>query len=183
MGRFVPIKNMALLIDALAQMAPADPALHLLLVGEGPELQSLKEQAARLRVTRAVTFAGYVPQAQMAPYYRTADLFALGSDFDNSPNVVLEAMACGLPVVATNVGGVAEYVAPGRGGDLVPRGDAAAMAGVLGDWLSSAERRRDAAAFNRQRVVQEFSWRASASRLLDVYRAVLQDRQQMRATA
>ena len=182
-GRFVPIKNMALLIDALAQMAPADPALHLLLVGEGPELQSLKDQAARLGVTRAVTFAGYVSQAEMAPYYRTADLFALGSDFDNSPNVVLEAMACGLPVVATNVGGVAEYVAPGRGGDLVPRGDAAAMAGVLGDWMASAERRRDAAAFNRQRVVQEFSWRASASRLLDVYRAVLQDRQQMKATA
>ena len=182
-GRFVPIKNMALLIDALAQMAPADPALHLLLVGEGPELQSLKEQAARLRVTRAVTFAGYVPQAQMAPYYRTADLFALGSDFDNSPNVVLEAMACGLPIVATNVGGVAEYVAPGRGGDLVPRGDAAAMAGELGDWLSSAERRRDAGAFNRQRVVQDFSWRASASRLLDVYRAVLSDRGQTKATA
>jgi len=182
-GRFVPIKNMALLIDALARMAPADPGLHLLLVGEGPELQSLREQAGRLGVTRAVTFAGYVPQSEMAPYYRTADLFALGSDFDNSPNVVLEAMACGLPVVATAVGGVAEYVAAGRGGDLVPRGDATAMAGVIGDWMSSAERRRAAGAFNRQRVVQEFSWRASANRLLEVYRAVLRDREQMKATA
>ena len=182
-GRFVPIKNMALLIDAMARMASTEPDLYLLLVGEGPELQSLKEQAARLGVTRAVTFAGYVPQSEMAPYYRTADLFALGSDFDNSPNVVLEAMACGLPVVATNVGGVAEYVASGRGGDLVPKGDAAAMAGVIGDWMSSVERRRAAGAFNRQRVVQEFSWRASASRLLDVYRAVLQDREQMKATA
>ena len=181
-GRFVPIKNMALLIEALAKMAPADPSLHLLLVGEGPELQSLKEQAARLDVTRAVTFAGYVPQAEMAPYYHTADLFALGSDFDNSPNVVLEAMACGLPVVATEVGGVAEYVAP-RGGALVPRRDAMAMAGMLGDWMSSVERRRAAGAFNRQRVLQEFSWRASASRLLDVYRAVLADREQMKATA
>jgi len=182
-GRFVPIKNMALLIDALAQMALADPRLHLLMVGEGPELQSLTEQAARLGVARAVTFAGYVPQSEMAPYYRTTDLFALGSDFDNSPNVVLEAMACGLPVVATAVGGVAEYVASGRGGDLVPRGDATAMAGVIGDWMSSAERRRAAGAFNRQRVVQEFSWRASASRLLDVYRAVLADREQMKAPA
>ena len=182
-GRFVPIKNMALLIDAMAKMAPADPSLHLLLVGEGPELQSLKEQAARLGVARAVTFAGYVPQSEMAPYYRTADLFALGSNFDNSPNVVLEAMACGLPIVATAVGGVAEYVASGRGGDLVPRGDAIAMAGVLGDWMSSVERRRAAGAFNHQRVVQEFSWRASASRLLDVYRAILADREQMKATA
>ncbi|MDP3716263.1 MAG: glycosyltransferase family 4 protein [Acidobacteriota bacterium] len=182
-GRFVPIKNMALLIEALAKMVPADPSLHLLLVGEGPELQSLKDQAGRLGVARAVTFAGYVPQAEMAPYYRTADLFALGSDFDNSPNVVLEAMACGLPVVATAVGGVAEYIASGRGGDLVPRGDATAMSGVLGDWMSSVERRRAAGAFNRQRVLQEFSWRASATRLLEVYRGVLQDRHQMKATA
>lgn len=182
-GRFVPIKNMALLIDALALMAPADPGLHLLLVGEGPELQSLKNQAARRGLSRAVTFAGYVPQSEMAAYYRTADLFALGSNFDNSPNVVLEAMACGLPVVATAVGGLAEYVTAGRGGDLVPRGDATAMAGVLGGWMSDLERRRAAGAFNRQRVVQEFSWRASASRLLDVYRAVLQDRQQIKASA
>ena len=182
-GRFVPIKNMALLIDALARMVPSDPDLHLLLVGEGPELDALKQQAGRLNVTRAVTFAGYVPQHEMARYYRTADVFALASDFDNSPNVVLEAMACGLPVVATDVGGVAEYVAAGRGGDLVPRGDATAMAGVLGDWLSSADRRRAAGAFNRQRVVQEFSWRASAARLLEVYQGVLQERQQMRATA
>jgi glycosyltransferase involved in cell wall biosynthesis len=86
-------------------------------------------------------------------------------------------------VVATAVGGVAEYVAPGRGGDLVPRGDATAMAGVIGDWMSSGERRRAAGAFNRQRVVQEFSWRASANRLLEVYRAVLRDREQMKATA
>ena len=182
-GRFVPIKNMALLIDALALMAPADPGLHLLLVGEGPELQTLRQQAGRLGVTQAVTFAGYVPQADMAPYYRTADVFALASDFDNSPNVVLEAMACGLSVIATDVGGVSGYVAAGRGGELVPRGDATAMAGVLGDWLSNADRRRAAGVFNRQRVVQEFSWRASAAGLLDVYRAVLQERQQMKATA
>lgn len=182
-GRFVPLKNMALLIEALALMLPADPSLHLLLVGEGPELQALQQQAGRLGVTQAVTFAGYVPQADMAPYYRTADLFALASDFDNSPNVVLEAMACGLPVVATDVGGVAEYVAPGRGGHLVPQGNAAAMADALSDWLSNADRRRDAGAFNRQRVVDDFSWRASAARLLDVYREVLQDRRQMKATA
>ena len=74
-------------------------------------------------------------------------------------------------------------MAAGRGGDLVPRGDATAMAGVLGDWLSSADRRRAAGAFNRQRVVQEFSWRASAACLLEVYQGVLRQRQQMRATA
>lgn len=175
-GRFVPIKNTALLIDAVAQMTSSDPALHLLLVGEGPEMNALRQQADRLGIARSVTFAGYVAQQDLAPYYRTADVFALASDFDNSPNVVLEAMACGLPVVATNVGGVAEYVTPGRGGDLVGRRDATALAGVLGDWLANTDGRREAGAYNRQRVVQEFSWRASAARLLEVYREVVDRR-------
>ena len=176
-GRFVPIKNVALLVDALARMRHADPTTHLLLVGEGPERRALEQQAARHGVAGAVTFAGYIPQEQMASYYRTADVFALGSEFDNSPNVVLEAMACGVPIVATDVGGVAEYVAVERGGSLVPRGDPAAMARALGVWLNDAGRRRAASTFNRQVVLERFSWRASAQRLLEVYREVLDRRQ------
>ena len=175
-GRFVPIKNMALLLDALARMRQVDPAVHLLLVGEGPEQRALERQAARLGVDSAVSFAGYVPQDQMAPYYRAADVFALASEFDNSPSVVLEAMACGVPVVASDVGGVAEYVRTDRGGSLVPRGDAPAMARALGQWLGDADRRRAASAFNRQLVLERFSWRASAERLLEVYREVLDRR-------
>jgi len=116
----------------------------------------------------------------MAPYYRAADVFALPSEFDNSPNVVLEAMACGLPVVATDVGGVADYVVGDRGGSLVPGGDAGALADALNRWLAADDRRRAASVFNRQRVVERFSWRASAERLLEVYREVL-DRRLTRA--
>ena len=123
-----------------------------------------------------VTFAGYVPQNDLGPYYRSADLFVLASDFDNSPNVVLEAMSCGVPVVATDVGGVAEYVAAARGGDLVPARDPAALAHAIETWLADANRRKAAGAFNRQRVVQQFSWRASAQRLLEVYQAVIDER-------
>ena len=175
-GRFVPIKNMALLVDALARLRQVDTAAHLLLVGEGPDRRALQQQALRLGVVDAVTFVGYIPQEQMAPYYRAADVFALASEFDNSPNVVLEAMACGLPVVGTDVGGVAEYVIDERGGSLVPRADADAMARALDRWLSDAGARRQASAFNRQRVVDRFSWRASAERLLEVYREVLDRR-------
>ena len=183
-GRFVPIKNQALLVDAVAQMQSSDPSVHLLLVGEGPELGALRRRVDELGIGRSVTFAGYVPQELMAPYYRTADVFALSSDFDNSPNVVLEAMACGLPVVSTDVGGVAEYVTPRRGGDLVARRDVVAMAGALGDWLADGHRRREAGAYNRQRVVQEFTWRTSAKRLLELYQEVLAKRDSgVRATA
>ena len=176
-GRFVPIKNMALLIDAMAQVAQNDPSAHLVLVGEGPEKGNLRAQVQRLGLTKRVTLAGYVAQEDLGPYYRSADLFVLSSDFDNSPNVVLEAMACGVPVVATRVGGVGEYVSTERGGELVAPRDADALSRAIEHWLSDADRRRTAGAFNRQRVIQEFSWRASAERLLDVYRGVIADRE------
>ena len=175
-GRFVPIKNMALVVQSFAPVAAADPAAHLVLIGEGPEQGNLQAQVAELGLVSRVTFAGYVPQDQLGTYYRSADLFVLASDFDNSPNVVLEAMSCSMPVVATRVGGVADYVtAPG--GELVERGDAVAMARVMGAWLGDEQRRRDAGAFNRDRIVRDFSWRASAQRLLAVYEMVLSNRQ------
>ena len=179
-GRFVPIKNMTLLVDAMALLRRTDSSAHLLLVGEGPDQRAVSQRAAELGISGAVTFAGYVAQDQLAPYYRAADVFALASDFDNSPNVVLEAMACGLPVVATDVGGVAGFVAAERGGSLVPRGDTAAMASAIGRWLTDEARQRSARTSNRQLVLERYSWRASAERLLDVYREVL-DRRAMAA--
>ena len=182
-GRLVPIKNMTLLVNAFARVAQADPSAHLVLVGEGPEQAQLAALADRHGITKRITFAGYVPQEQLGPYYRTADLFALSSDFDNSPNVVLEAMACGLPAVSTNVGGAAEYIVQGQGGSLVAARDEVALAGAIEDWLRDAERRRDAGAFNRQRVLQQFSWRASAQRLLEVYQTVIAERAAVRVPA
>ena len=82
--------------------------------------------------------------------------------------------------MATDVGGVADYVVGDRGGSLVLAGDADALADGLTRWLADDGRRRAAAVFNRQRVLEHFSWRASAERLLEVYREVL-DRRLTRA--
>ena len=110
--------------------------------------------------------------------YRTADVFALASEFDNSPNAVLEAMAAGLPVVATDVGGVRAYVETGRGGDLVPAGDATRTADALASWLESPNRRAAARAHNRQVALDRYSWRTSARRLLAVYERVIATRRE-----
>lgn len=172
-ARLVPIKNVALLIEALAILRHRVPAAHLLIVGEGPESAALKRRAAALGVSGAVTFAGYVPLSQTPAFYRTADAFGLSSDFDNSPNAVLEAMASALPVVTTDVGGVREFVSDRAGGAIVPAGDAAAFASALGRYLESASSAREAGVFNRARAATEFSWRASALRLMDVYNRVI----------
>jgi len=175
-SRLVPIKNVALLVDAVAMLRRRMPGVHLLVVGDGPEATALKRRAAMHQMTDAVTFAGYVAQADTPMYYRAADVFGLSSDFDNSPNVVLEAMASALPVVTTDVGGVREFVSDRMGGAVVPARDAAALADNLGAYLSSPHAAGEAGAFNRARAVSEFSWRASALRLLDTYRRVIASR-------
>jgi glycosyltransferase involved in cell wall biosynthesis len=172
-GRLVPIKNAQLLIDALPGVRARVPGAHLLLIGDGPDRTALERHASALGIRHAVTFAGYVPLSELPAWYRSADVFALSSQFDNSPNVVLEAMACGLPVVATDVGGVRGFVETGRGGDLVPGGDVEGLAGALARWLESRERRQAACAHNRRVIRERYSWRASAKRLLEVYEAVL----------
>jgi glycosyltransferase involved in cell wall biosynthesis len=86
---------------------------------------------------------------------------------------VLEAIATGLPIVATNVGGVGEYVEPPVGGMLVPKGDALAMGTEILDFVRDESGRRRTGAYNRQRAVTTFSWRTSAEQLLAAYERVL----------
>jgi glycosyltransferase involved in cell wall biosynthesis len=171
-ARLVPIKNLRLLIDAVALVRARVSNVHLLIVGSGPEADALKQHAAILDLADAVTWVGYVSHADTPPFYRTGNVFALSSDFDNSPNVVLEAMASGLPVVTTDVGGVREFVGDGAGGAVVPPRDAAALAAALERFLVSPVLARTAGAHNGKRARAEFSWRTSAQRLLDVYHRV-----------
>jgi glycosyltransferase involved in cell wall biosynthesis len=175
-ARLVPIKNVALLLDAFAIVRERDGNAHLVIVGDGPEAQNLRARAHALGWSDAVIFAGAVPFDDVPSFYRTADVFALSSTFDNSPNVVLEAMATGLPIVTTEVGGVGEFVTDRRGGVIVPDGDVQGFASALQSVLGDSAFARSAAEFNRQRTAAGFSWRTSAARLLDVYQSVIAKR-------
>jgi glycosyltransferase involved in cell wall biosynthesis len=175
----VPIKNVQRLLDAMALVRGRSAAAHLVIVGDGPESGTLRRHAAGLGISDAVTFAGYAPHAETPDFYRAADVFALSSDFDNSPNVVLEAMASGLPVVTTDVGGARELVSDRAGaspGAIIVDSDAAALAAGLEQYLAAPDEARAAGAYNRTRAVAEFSWRTSALRLLDVYHRVVSAR-------
>jgi glycosyltransferase involved in cell wall biosynthesis len=172
-SRLVPIKNVALFVDAMAVVHRARPDAFAVIAGDGPLESALRRRAEVLGLSEVIRFAGYVDQPGLPRWYRAADVFVLSSDFDNSPNVVLEAMATGLPVVATNVGGVADYLDAPQGGALVPKGDAASMATEILALLDSEGRRREAGAFNRQRATTKFSWRTSAEQLLAAYQQAM----------
>ena len=123
-GRLVPQKDVPNLLDAFAKHHAAHPRSRLAIVGDGALRDEMVAHAASLGVGEAVAFLGIrrdVPQLMAA-----ADVFVMSSAWEGLPNVVMEAMAAGLPVVSTNVGGVAELVEDPGTGALVPASDAGA---------------------------------------------------------
>ena len=172
-GRFAPLKNVSLLVEAFAELRRHRPRARLLLVGEGALEGRLRSDARRLGVQDDVIFVGARPLAELPTYYSAADVFALPSSFDNSPNVLLEAMACELPVVATRVGGVPRYVEDGRSGSLVDPGQPAALAAALGRVLEDIELRSRLVAGGLEQARNGRSWAASARKLLDLYERLI----------
>ncbi len=105
-GNLVAVKGIDILLDALAQTS--DAPWHLTVIGDGPDRQALERRATSLGIGKRVTFVGRVAHDELGDWYRAADLLALPSRSEGVPNVLLEALACGTPYVATAVGGVAE---------------------------------------------------------------------------
>ena len=128
-ARHHPVKDQATLVRAFALAAGALPDVDLVLVGDGPLRNDLTRLAADLGVTNRVVFAGVRPD--VPDWLRAADVFALTSVSEAASLTLLEAMATGLPVVVSAVGGNPEIVRAGRDGLLFARGDAAGLAGCI----------------------------------------------------
>lgn len=128
--------------------------LRLVLVGEGPERAKIEELCRDLHVTDAVTLAGQ--QDDINPYYGIADVFLLPSLSEGCPNALLEAMAAGVPVVATAVGGIPEVVTGGRDAILVKKRDAAGLATATAQILKD-QRFRDRLVSNAREIISRKS--------------------------
>ena len=174
-GRFVPLKNLPLLIDAFELVRREEPNATLLLVGEGALEGTVRQQVRRLHLERSVRFLGQVPHDRLPELYATADVVLLSSSFDNSPNAVLEAGACERPVVATRVGGVPRYVTHGENGLLVEPDDVRGFAAATLRLLENPELRRRMGRAGRRRVVERHSWRRSAEKLLSLYESLVRE--------
>jgi glycosyltransferase involved in cell wall biosynthesis len=128
-GRLDREKNPLMLADVLARLAERDPAWRLIVCGEGSLAGELAERLEQLGVARSAELRGYVPHERLAGLYREAQLLLHVSFTEGVPQVLYEAFAAALPVVATDVGGVA--AAAGEAATLVPPGDPAAAAAAL----------------------------------------------------
>jgi glycosyltransferase involved in cell wall biosynthesis len=132
-GRLSAEKRHVDLIRAFARVRTTGPASHLVIAGDGPERPRLEREIVRWRMQREVTLLGELHD--VAPLYQLADLFTLPSATEGCPGVLLEAMAAGVPVVASRVGGIPEVVRDGRTALLVAPGDVEDLASAIARML------------------------------------------------
>ncbi|MFI0794479.1 MULTISPECIES: glycosyltransferase [Micromonospora] len=165
-GRLSAEKGVDVLVEALALLPPE---VSLDVAGDGPARAGLAELARR-RAPGRVRFHGRLDKARLHALVRSAAVAAVPSRWnENQPMAVLEAFACGVPVVATDLGGLPELVTPGVDGEVVAADDPAALAAALGGVLADPARAHRMGLAGRARVERDFSPQAHLARLGEVY--------------
>ena len=167
-GHLRPEKNPVRAVEALAASGRADA--QLLILGDGPERPRVEEAARRLGLERRVHLAGH--RADPRDDYRAMDAFLISSDTEQMPVALLEAMACALPVVSTDVGDV-RAILPQESSELVVRAEAAALGRALGVLLGDPARGRSLGTSNRAHVEREFTFEGMVGAYRTLYGAAL----------
>lgn len=170
-ARFDPIKNHELLLDAFALARRSHPDAALVLVGDGDTRAALEQRARRSDLDGSVVFTG--DRRDTPDLYRCFDVFALTSKLEGTSMSILEAMATGCCVIATDVGGSGALLDRGAAGVLVPSGDTTALADRLSALLADADQRRTFGDAARSRVISNYSQRTMALQYLAIYRALI----------
>ncbi len=156
-GRLTPVKDFATMLRAVRMVADADPAFQLDIVGDGPSRPDLERLRRQLRLERHVTFHGARPDARSL--LAQAKLFVQSSLSEGISLTLLEAMAAGVPIVATRVGGTPEVVNHGVTGLLVPPGEPAALAAAMLTMLGDSDLAEGMSRSARMRAEHEFNLR------------------------
>jgi glycosyltransferase involved in cell wall biosynthesis len=168
-----PRKGIRFLIEAAAQLKPRFPELKLVIAGDGFERPELERLAAERGLAEDCTFLGWVPNADLPPLYRAAAVSVIPSLEEGFGIPAAEAMGCGIPVVASDAGGLPEVVEDGTCGFVVPKGNADALAEAIGRLLADPELRARMGAAARERALRLFDWDIAARAFDSLYRQVL----------
>lgn len=178
--RFIGKKGIDCSIQALKMLRDQGMDCTLRLAGDGPELASLRELADRLSVCKDVQFLGFLDQVTLREEMETAHIFlhpsrvTSGGDREGIPNSLLEAMAAGMPVVATAHSGIPEAVESGKEGILTPENDVEAIAQAVSN-VAEIETWRAMSLAAHRRIVSQFSTEAAATALETIYREVCRE--------
>jgi glycosyltransferase involved in cell wall biosynthesis len=173
-GRLEPQKRLDLLLRAFGAVRQRAPEARLVVVGDGSLRDRLEKLARKLGIGDACQFLGH--RLDVAGLHDAFDMFVQSSEYEGTPNAVLEAMAMGTPLVATDVGGTSELAFPGIHALVVPPRNAPALAGAIQDVLGdpAAAKRRAGAA--RDHVEQDLSFATRTRRLETIYDELMASR-------
>ncbi len=167
---FRPEKRHDILLRAFAQVRQRHPEVRLTMVGDGPEFRRIKCLIAELNLTDAVVLTGYLPQAEIATCMQKSQALVLASEFETFGVVLIEALASGLPVIATRCGGPEDIVTP-ESGFLIPVNDVEALAGTMQQMITENHR------FNpqniRQMAVEKYSSQRYRQAIHDLYNEIM----------
>lgn len=172
-GRLVPVKGYDVLVEAVRLLATEAPHLHLLLVGDGESRQALADRIGKLALAERVTLAGYQDREQVMAILKSSDMFVMPSRYEGTPIALLEAGALGLPIVASNVGGIPELVRDEQEALLVPAADSQALARALSLLANDRDLAMQLGQRAAQRVRDEFHLDVQVQKTHDAYRRAL----------
>ena len=163
-GHLIELKGNHLTLAALQEL----PQAYLIVIGEGEERIKLEQLAARLGVAGRVRFVGVVPNVELAQWYSAADILVLASSREGWPNVLLESMACGTPVIATRTWGTPEVVSEPAAGRLIERRDAASIANAIRELFAALPPRTAT-----RQYAERYSWEATTAAQLALFRDIV----------
>lgn len=164
-GHLVPVKGHELILRALQSL----PESTLLVIGEGPLRKDLEQLAQQLGITHQVRFLGAMQQSELRQYYSAADALILASEREGWANVLLESMACGTPVIASNVWGTPEVVAAPEAGILMKERTPSALVEAVRTMQQQPPERA-----HTRRYAEQFSWQATTDGQLQLFEKILQ---------
>jgi glycosyltransferase involved in cell wall biosynthesis len=177
LGRLISIKRVDIFLRSLAIISHQMPSVRGIVAGDGPERAALERLAASLGLTECVTFVGH--QGDVASLFRNTACLVLCSDAEGFPNVALEAMAAGVPIIATPAGDLANIIEHGKTGFIVDFGDAEAISMAAARLIASPEMRLAMGKAARERVLRLYSLDALKHRLLAIYADVVRRKQRV----
>jgi D-inositol-3-phosphate glycosyltransferase len=167
-GALVPRKSPDLLLDAIADL----DGVPCVFAGDGPMRTRLERRASELGISDRVRFLGAVPTAELGAVYQRADMLVVPAVSEASPLVAVEAMSCGLPVVASRISGLPSLVEDWDTGFLVKPGDVGQLAMAMTFLWGDDELRARMGHNGRRRVLRDFVWSSVARRYIEVYRSL-----------
>jgi glycosyltransferase involved in cell wall biosynthesis len=172
-GSLLKIKGVKYLLKALPMIKRAVPDIRLRIIGEGPEKNNLLRLSTHLKIGGSVEFLGFIEHDELPFFFQNCDVFCFPTLGEPFGTVVIEAMACGKPVIAVNIGGSSEIIIDGKDGMLVNPGEPLEIARESIRLLTDIKKRMMLGRTARKKVEENYSYRVIAERYDELYQGLL----------